>query len=454
MKKIFKLFTLIIVFITASNCCFALSIGKIEKLINNSDLDKTSTIAISIRNAENNNIIYEKNADKLLHPASTLKVPTTYFAINTLGYDYFFKTQFYKDSKNNLYIKLGADPLLKTSQLKEAFQKIKEKNLSTFNNLYIDDSIIDKKEFAPGWMWDDDVNPYTPKISAYNLDENMIKANITQTDDNTMTISTSSKYPMSIFGYIKKDAKSDYFEINRYNWNNPELVEIYGRTVIPRQISIPISSMRRYFIYNLDKIIDDNRITIQSTMYASNLVPKDAELLYEISNPITPTLFSILHKSNNVMAETLFKLAGGQKYNSTGTDELGIYAMIEFYKKLNINFNSVVIKDGSGISRKNLISTNWLTMVLDKIYKDKNFEQFKEYIAQAGDGTLNERLYDLRGEAWLKTGSLSNISTIAGYVNSLDGNTYSIAIFIENFKENQKEIKKLEDKIITLIYNR
>ena len=355
MKKIFKLFTLIIVFITASNCCFALSIGKIEKLINNSDLDKTSTIAISIRNAENNNIIYEKNADKLLHPASTLKVPTTYFAINTLGYDYFFKTQFYKDSKNNLYIKLGADPLLKTSQLKEAFQKIKEKNLSTFNNLYIDDSIIDKKEFAPGWMWDDDVNPYTPKISAYNLDENIIKANITQIDDNTMTVSTSSKYPMSIFAYIKKDVKSDYFEISRYNWNNPELVEIYGRTVIPRQISIPISSMRRYFIYNLDKIIDDNRITIQSTMYASNLVPQDAELLYEISNPITPTLISILHKSNNVMAETLFKLAGGQKYNSTGTDELGIYAMIEFYKKLNINFNSVVIKDGSGISRNQIL---------------------------------------------------------------------------------------------------
>ena len=454
MKKTFKLFTLIITFLTLSNSCFALSIGKIDKLVNNTELDKTSTISISIRDTANNNIVYEKNADKLLHPASTLKIPATYFAINTLGYDYFFKTQFYKDSDNNLYIKLGADPLLKTSQLKEAFQKIKEKNLSTFNNLYIDDSIIDKKEFAPGWMWDDDVNPYTPKISAYNLDENIIKANITQIDDNTMTVSTLSKYPMSIFGYIKKDAKSDYFEINRYNWNNPELVEIYGKTVIPRQIAIPISSMRRYFIYNLDKILDDNRITIKSTLYASKLVPKNAELIYEISNPITPTLIGILHKSNNIMSETLFKLAGGQTYNSTGTDDLGIYAMIDFYKKLNVSFDPIIIKDGCGISRKNLVSTNWLTMTLDKIYKDKNFEQFKEYLAQAGDGTLNERLYDLRGEAWLKTGSLSNISTIAGYVNSLDGNTYSIAIFIENFQENQKEIKKLEDKIITIIYNR
>ena len=88
------------------------------------------------------------------------------------------------------------------------------------------------------------------------------------------------------------------------------------------------------------------------------------------------------------------------------------------------------------------------------MYEEKDFEKFKEYMAQAGDGTLSDRLFDLRGEAWLKTGSLSNVSAIAGYIQSQDGNMYSVAIITQNFKESQKEIKKFEDKIITLIYNR
>ena len=95
-----------------------------------------------------------------------------------------------------------------------------------------------------------------------------------------------------------------------------------------------------------------------------------------------------------------------------------------------------------------------MTKTLNKLYKTKGFEQFKEKMAQTGDGTLSNRLFDLRGEAWLKTGSLSNISAIAGYVKSQDGNLYSVAIVIQNFKEEQEKIKAFEDEIIKLIYTR
>lgn len=455
MRVIFKILTVIIITTMSANSCMAFSASKIEKLIDKSSLNETSTIAISIRNTSNNNVVFEKNANKLLHPASTLKLITTYFAVNTLGYDYFFKTGFYTDSNNNLYIKLGADPMLSTSQLKTAFQALKEKNLTTFNNLYIDDSIIDKKEFSNGWMWDDDVNSFTPKVSAYNLDGNTIKVNMSLDNNGIIKTSSNSKYPMSVFSYITKDTQNDFLDINRYNWNSPEVVEIYGYLTKSKSISIPISSMRRYFIYNLDKILEDNRITIKSTLYSSQLVPQDAKQVYEIVNPMKPAIRKILHNSNNLMSETIFKLAGGHKYNSTGTDELAVYAMNEFYKeKTGVDFDPIIIKDGCGVSRNNLVSVNWMTNILDKIYKDKDFEKFQDYMAQSGDGTLSSRLYDLRGEAWLKTGSLSNISAIAGYIKSQDGNTYSVTIFTQNFKEKQQDIKKFEDEIITLIYNR
>jgi len=454
MKNLFKSIVAVMVFMLSVNAGFAFSQGKLEKLIKKTDFNETATVAISIRDANSNSVVYEQNQKKLLHPASTLKIFTTYAALDTLGYDYYFKTQFYKDSSNNLYIKLGADPLLTTSQLKQAFSKLKEEGNTSFQNLYIDDSIIDKKEFAPGWMWDDDINSYTPKVSSYNLDGNIVRVNMSKTSEGLLSTSVKSTYPMSVVSYIKSGAKKDYLDINRYNWMNPEVVEIYGYVSAPKTITVPISSMRRYFIHNLEKILEDNRIKVSGTMYSSKLVPQNAELLTEISNPITRTVPAILQNSNNLMAESVYKIAGGKKYTSTGTDDLAAVMFSEFYKKLGIETGKIIVKDGCGVSRNNLISVDWMTEALNKLYNLKTFEQFKDNMAQPGDGTLNNRLYDLRGDVHLKTGSLSNISGITGYVKSQDGHVYSVAVLIQNFTEEQTEIKKFEDELINIIYNR
>lgn len=454
MKNLFKTLVIVMIFMFTVNSSFAFSTGKLEKMLKKSTIEEASTLAISIRNAETGEVVYEKNQNKLLHPASTLKIFTTYAAMDTLGYDSYFKTQFYKDSENNLYIKLGADPLLSSSQLKSAISKLKEKGNSSFNNLYFDDSIIDKNEFSTGWMWDDDVNPYTPKVSSYNLDGNVLKIDMQATKDGMASANLKSSYPMSVVSYITTGAKKDFIDVRRYNWSNPEVVEIYANVTSPKSVTVPISSMRRYFIYNLEKALEDNNISVKGTLYSSKIVPENAELIQEILNPVSRAVAPTLQNSNNLMAESLYKVAAAKKYSSTGTTVLGAQMFKEFYDKNGLDVKSVVVKDGSGVSRNNLLSADWITQALNKLYKRKGFEQFKDKMAQAGDGTLSKRLFDLRGEAWLKTGSLSNISAIAGYVNSQDGHTYSIAILTQNFIDNQQKIKDFEDEIIKIIYNK
>ncbi len=454
MKNLFKILTVFMAVILCANSSFALSVSKLDKLITKSALNETSTLAVSVKNADSGAEIYGFNKNKLLHPASTLKIFTAYAALEELGYDYCFKTQFYKDKQNNLYIKLGADPLLTASQLKQAFQKLKEDGYSSFNNLYFDDSILDKKEFAQGWMWDDDINPSTPKVSSYNLDGNVIGINIENGKDNAASVNIKPAYNTSVKSRITTGAKTDYISIERYNWLNPEIIELSGSIKETKNVKVPISSMRRYFIYNVNKIFNDTRINIGGTLYASKTVPPNADLIGEISNPITNTIPDILQNSNNLMAETIYKLAAVKRYNSTGSDELASLIFNEFYEKLGLKKNSVIIKDGCGVSRNNLFSVDWTTSALNKLYKLNNFSTFKDNMAQPGDGTLSSRLYDLRGNAWLKTGSLSNISTIAGYVHSVDGHTYSVAVFIQNFTNKQQDIKAFEDSIITAVYNR
>ncbi len=452
MKKLFKILILIILFITNINVSEAIQVGNIDKLIKKSDLYGVSTISVSIKNVQNGNIEYETDSKKLLHPASVLKLFTTYAALDSLGYDYLFKTQFYKDNQNNLYIKLGADPLLTSSELKNALNTIKDSGCTNFKNLYIDDSIIDKKEFSEGWMWDDDMNPYTPKVSAYNLDGNVIKINMIKESGGNISLAPKTSYPVSIFNYIKSDSKINYLNVERYNWNNPELLEVYGAVTSPKPFSVPISSMRRYFIHNLEKGLEESKIQVSSTLFASKLTPQDAQLLTEITHPIKDVIPLILQNSNNLMAETVFKLASAQKYASTGSILLSNEMFNEFYNSKGIETKDIIIKDGSGVSRNNLIYTDWITSALNMLYKQSDFEMFKDNMAQPGDGTLSQRLFDLRGDAWLKTGTLSNISAIAGYVHSKDNNTYSVAILIQNFNKKPLEIKSFENKIINYIY--
>ena len=203
-----------------------------------------------------------------------------------------------------------------------------------------------------------------------------------------------------------------------------------------------------------EKAMEDNNIKVSGTLFSSAIVPENAQILAQIENPISPVLPKILKNSNNLFSETLFKLAGAKKYSATGTSAHSINVFKEFYKDIGISTEKIMIKDGSGVSRNNLVYVDWITKTLNKIYKEKNFEAFKNQMAQAGDGTLSNRLFDLRGDAWFKTGSLSNISAIAGFINSQDGNTYSFAIVIQNFLEEQPKAKKFEDEIIKYIYSR
>ena len=87
----------------------------------------------------------------------------------------FFQQNCIKSTNNDLYIKLGADPFLTSSDLEQLIDLAKAKNIISPKNIYLDASIFDNVEWGEGWQWDDDLNPLMPKFSAYNLDGNLLR---------------------------------------------------------------------------------------------------------------------------------------------------------------------------------------------------------------------------------------------------------------------------------------
>ena len=422
-----------------------------DSVIKYSSLDKTSTIAVSVKDAKSGNVVYEYNEHKLLHPASTLKLFSTVPAVEALGQDYSFKTQLFVDKSNNIYIKLGADPLLTSIDLKYLVRNLRTQNLKTVNNIYIDDSIIDNVEWGTGWMWDDEVNPLMPKFSAYNLDDNLLKINVSKTESGVSKIQSGSTYPIAIINKVCVSTISKV-AVNRYNWYSPDIIELKGTVNTPVEISVPISNMRRYFTYKLTELLNNDNIKYNSENFVSAIVPSDARLLGEVSHSVKDVVPLVLKNSNNRASETLCKVASAKLYKSTGTNELQTKLIKDFYAINYDNKNQVIIADASGASRNNLISADWMTSSLNKLYSSNSFDYLQNNMAQAGDGTLASRLVDLRGNVWLKTGTLSNISAITGYVKAKNNKMYSVAILIQNYGASKNEAKQIEDNIINLIY--
>lgn len=456
MKNLFKLFLVFSIFLSTVLQGSAKHIPidfKFDKLIKDSSVSKTSTVAVSIKDVKSGKVIFETNQDKLLHPASTLKLFTTVAAVNTLGQDYNFKTQFYVDSKKNLYIKLGADPILTSADLKQMVKSLKSQGLKTLNNIYIDDSIVDNVEYGTGWMWDDDVNPSMPKFSAYNLDDNILKICVSKSEDGQSVIAKPTvMFPLAIVNTVKAGSVSN-ITISRYNWQSPDVVELNGTVSTPVIVDLPLNNMRRYFTYRLAEYLNTYRIKYGNENYTSALVPKDAKMVVEVAHSINSVLPLALKNSDNKAAESLFKVASSKAICATGNNEAAVKMFKSFYDNNKIDTNAIIVADGSGISRNNLVSVDWMSSALNKLYVSDSFAYIKGNMAQPGDGTLQNRFYDLRGNVWLKTGTLSNISGLTGYVLSKDNKVYSVAILTQNFIVPQSEVKALENNIINSVYN-
>ena len=185
----------------------SVSAESLNKTLNNLGVNK-SAVSISIREVKSGNALYELNSRVPRVPASTLKVLTSAAALDTLGSDYNFKTQFYKSTNNDVYLKLSGDPLLTTKDLEKLMLTAKDKNIEP-KTFYIDDSIFDRVEWGEGWQWDDVLNPLMPKYSAYNINGNLMTIIVKPTQNGAVAdVTTKPFYPYSFVNTVVTDFKS------------------------------------------------------------------------------------------------------------------------------------------------------------------------------------------------------------------------------------------------------
>ncbi len=451
---------LVILFFLISILCCGFTKSKfnqnLDKLINNSNIEKQSLISVSIRNANNGKIIYERYADKLLHPASTLKAFSTAVALNSLGKDYIVSTKIYKDKNSkNIFIKLSGDPMLTSWNLKSLFKEFSHKYGQNIDgNIIIDSFKIDDVPWGTGWMWDDENNKFMPKFNAYNLDKNLINIKvIPTTPGNTPKVKISNFYPVKIVNDAITSMTHN-ITVQRKTWIDTDTIFIEG--AINKNISVmrPVGTPYNYFIYRLKQALKENKIKFNGKVI-ENKLPKDVELICSHNKKLTDEISYTNKISYNLGAEILFKLAAAEAFNKTGNTNNAIKLFKEFYNNIGANTKNIAIFDASGVSHNDLLTTNWMTGALFKLQKTKDFKTYKMSLASPTDtsSTIKNRYPYLKGKLFVKTGTLAGISGITGYITTNIKNKYAFAVLIQNCKGNCSKAKLLEDKIIKCIFS-
>ena len=443
MKKVLSLLFIMFAFIMTVDAKSAKK--DFSTVIDDSGVDIES-IAVSIKNANNGKVVYSLNDKMLMNPASVQKVLTTPVAYETLGEDYLFKTSLYSRNENTYLLKLGADPYLTAKDLATLTKNIKP----DAQRIFIDDKALDSKTWGEGWQWDDDMNILMPKFSSYNLDKNLIKLTIIPDGKNQFaTILNPSKYPLVFFNQVTSDDKTQ-IKVHRDNNISTNTLILSGTVARATTIYIPVNNLQKYFNVQLTRALEDRSIYLKNPFVPNKLNENDV-LITEISHPIDRAVKDILKNSNNLVSETMFKLAGGKHLGiETGSDTAGIKMFNDYCVKNKLDNSRIRITDASGVSKNNLVSADFITEFLcvnrdNKIMKN---------LPKPGEGTLTHRMLAIKDNLYAKTGTLSDLSSIAGYLTSKSGKKYTFCIMINDMKLTASDKKMLEDFIIREAYLR
>ena len=444
MKKLFAAILVLFMALSAQARGIKSEKANFSSVINDSGIEKNS-IAISIKDLNTGKPVYELNEKILMHPASVQKVLTLIPAVDTLGEDYEFTTTVYKRSDNSYVVKLGADPYLTTSDLKNLASNI---GLDT-QKVYIDDSILEKKSWGEGWQWDDDMNVLMPRFNSYNLDGNLIKITILpEGKGKPAVILNPSKYPLVFLNNVVGGDKNEV-KVSRDNSISANTLSLSGTVSRPQIIYIPTNNLKRYFDIRFMNVLQDKKIYMKQNFIVDKILPED-EKLDSITHPISQTIDDILKNSNNMVSETVSKLAGGKMYDDKGTDINGIKVFNAYCKKIGLDNSKIRIVDASGVSKNNLISADFITEFFIKT-KDA---LVMEKLPIPGEGTLTHRMLPLKDNVRAKTGTHSDSSSIAGFLTTKKGNKYAFCIMINDATATVSDMKSLEDYILREAYLR
>ena len=415
-------------------------------------------------------VIASYNEDMSLTPASTMKIVTTSTALEVLGSSCFYSTHLFYDGiledsvlKGNLYIEGSGDPSLGSEfseKGKDVFidnflSGIREEGIKSIEgNIVVLDQLFGYDGVSPKYLWEDLGNYYASGIYGISIFDNMYRVYLQSFDPDSETTVLYMEPEIEAIQFTNEitagSTNSDNSAIlgTPFSYNR----RLYG-TIPPNKTSFAVRGdipdpglfLAQYFVSSLQK--QGIEVKGEALTYRINpQIPQERkEIAVNNSNNLASLTRVVNVRSNNHYAEHLYKTL-----QLTKEIDIPVY-----WKSKGLDSSALFMFDGSGISPANAISAGFLTDIL--VYMNKKSGKsgaFYKSLPIAGkEGTVASFLKStpLAGKARVKSGSITNVQSYAGYVEK-DDKRYAFAIIVNNFTGKRADVRKEIEQLLVGLF--
>ena len=456
--------------------------SRIDQLINQPRF-QPAHFGIYIMEPQTGGIIYSRNAHDLFMPASNMKLITTAATLDILGEDYTYETRLYTDGKiengilkGDLWIKGSGDPTISgryyDGQIEHIFQSwtdsLKKLGINKIEGRIIgDDNIFSDQGLGSGWEHNDLSYYYAAKTGGLSYNDNCMDLYFTPGDSLGAPAKIVQK-PIPDYMKIKNELTTvhpdsqQYIDFHRYA--NSDSVRVFGSITIDSDTIVDwvtINDPTNFSLTGFKKCLKDADIEYGQIVDIDELEDEEArydsmQIILSHSSVKMDTIVHTLNKvSQNFYAETLQKTLGAEIKNK-GTNQAGIEVENEWFEDIGIDPDGIFIRDGSGLSRHNLVSPFQIATILQTMKNSPAYESYLKSLPVGGiDGTLKNRFegYNVSGHVHAKTGYVGHVRALSGYVTAKTGKEYIFSILVNHYPTPTSCINDLQDRIVALLYN-
>lgn len=458
-------------FLVAALCCIpALSqeprlAERIETAVARSGLSG-GRLAIVIYSTDDDTPVYDRDEKKVLRLASNTKLFTTACAIAKLGPGYRYRTTIAWDESGDLHVFGAGDPLIggrlyaddPTKLFRDAAARLKEAGRTGFKGrLVLHPGIFDDVALHPAWVearYDQDAWWCAP-VCGISFNDNCVdliyeggpgageavritarpETRYVSIDNRAATVPSRPKD----FGFVRK--------------NGTNRIIVNGELIVgtkPRTAFVAIKDPAPYFGTVMRETLAREGVTIAGDIVIEpglSLKTRHTELIFA-EHSLEDVVKPCNTVSQNLYAEMLLKLLGF-RFRGVGSTAAGIEVVQEFLRT-EVGVADVELVDGSGLARNNKASPQSVVALLRYMKKHRHGKCFIDSLAVSGaSGTLKERLESTAGRVRAKTGSISGVSCLSGYVENPQGRTYTFSILANDWRRGSP--RDLQDALAELL---
>jgi D-alanyl-D-alanine carboxypeptidase/D-alanyl-D-alanine-endopeptidase (penicillin-binding protein 4) len=469
--------------------------------------------AIKVVSLDTNVLVFEQDAQKLMTPASNMKLYTVASALDRLGPDFRFVTSVYADAKpdekgrikGDLVIYGRGDPTFATrfagngdyfKGIEELAARIVAAGVKRVDgNLIGDESYFNGASLGAGWEWDDLQWYYGAPISALTINDNavdiFVKPGASEgaasvvttgpafvgfpvifpgvTDEQTLRRDAS---PLAIVNRVVTSARGTKREIEVVRPLGQSYVEVSGtipvgdagwtESITTPRPALMFASMLRASLERQGVQIKGRTQVLDAHARELLKLPFDATKMTEIARRESPLFAEVatqtLKPSQNLYTELILRALGKQVPSTDPkltTQEAGSMVVRQFLREAGVGgADRLSLVDGSGLARQDLVSAEATVDLLTYMSRHRYAKVFYDALPIAGvDGTLRGRMKGTpaAGNLRAKTGTLNNVSSVSGYVTTAAGERLVFSMMVNHYTDERTPRTNLMDQIGVLL---